>query len=50
VTRDQFTAGGAFPSPFLAFDELLEPVFLDEIQVFYHAHFVTGFVPLVQGA
>jgi hypothetical protein len=50
VATDQFTATFAFPRLFLVIKELLNSIFFDEIQIFYHAHSVARFVPAVNGS
>jgi hypothetical protein len=50
MATDQFTTTLAFPRLFLAIKELLNPILFDEIQILYHAHSVTRFVPTVNGS
>jgi len=50
MAANQLAAIQAFPQFFLLFQKVLHSVFLDEIQVFYHAHSIAGFVSAVNGS
>ena len=49
MAANHFSAVRALPPFCLLSEKVLHPMLFDEIQIFYHAHSVAGFVPVVKG-